>query len=276
MKLGLVFHYRAQPSRKQNAILAAVTEGAERQGDMVLGVEGFHRVLPGDGAILFGIGGIAKSIYDAYRAAGIPTILIDKGYTRNEHYRVAVKDFQPLAYMQERRHPGDRFKRLKIELKPYEWSGDAVLFDGASNKFAMWKDLGDYRDWGAAMVMQIRAHTDRPIIYRPRPTHNEDHPVPGAEFFAGRSLDEDFARAYVVVSYGGNIGWDAAVAGLPHFAIGDSIARPISETEWANVAQPRLPSDAERLQWACDVAYQQWNLEEFRSGEAWDYIRRLL
>ena len=89
-------------------------------------------------------------------------------------------------------------------------------------------------------------------------------------------LDEDFDRARVVVSHGGNIGFDAVVSGVPHFAVADSIARPLSETAWDRVGAPYVPSEERRMQWLHDLAYCQWNLDEFADGTAWRYVRETL
>lgn len=290
--MRLVFHYRPQPSRKQVKLLPAVIDGAATCGIQVDGVEGFTEVLDGyDGAIMFGIGGIAKPIYDAYRGAGRKLVFFDKGYTRKcahgiEHFRVAVNGFQPLEYL-DRSHPPDRFLRLGLTVEPYRSGGSHVLFDGASNKYCRWQGLGYWLNWGMQTLAQIRAHTDDPIIYRPRPAHNvaltetdiQTALTPwlarGVEF-SQAPLADDLARARVVVSYGGNIGWDAALLGIPHFAMGDSIARPISETTWVHLDRLRVPTEAERLQWAANVAYQQWTMDEIASGAAWRHIVSVL
>ena len=265
----LVWHQRPHLERK--------LELAEAFGRGLTGAQyriDFGLDVCGDVLVLFGIGGVSKAVWDAYRAAGKKIIFLDKGYTRGTgHWRVAVNDFQPLAYL-SRNHRSDRFRKLEIELSPFH-GGTHVLFDGASNKFCQWKQLGPWAQWGREITRLISEHTAHPIIYRPRPSDNATPQVVGAEVSEG-PLDDDLARARVCVSYGGNIGWDALVAGVPHFAIGDSIARPLSETRWDRLDRPRIPSEAERLQWCADVAYQQWTTEEFASGEAWQYIKGVL
>lgn len=274
--MRFAFHVR-QPFTRQLLLLDAVRTGAAAHGDEVREVRGFDAIEPDvDGLILFGIGGISRQIFDAYRAARRRVVFFDKGYTRGGTgaFRVSVNSFQPLAYFQCGRS-SDRFDALGIELRPYKVGGSVVLLDGASNKYALWQGFGDFVEWGARMVERIRAVTSLPVVYRPRPTHNPPVAVPGAELSTG-PLREDFAAARVVVSWGGNIGWDAAVAGVPHFAAGDSIARPISETDWVRLAEPYIPSDAVRRQWCADVAYCQFTLAELASGHAWAEIRRWL
>ncbi len=221
-----------------------------------------------DGCIFYGIvGDFKKPLFDAYRQAGKITVFMDKGYLRESHskyVRVAVNAFQPLAYLQTKARPADRFTRLGVRLQPYSARPHSpILFDGASEKFCLWHGF-DFRDWGHKTVNKIRRYSGHEVIYRPRPAHSYEGVTP---------LDEALRQARLVVSYGGNLGWDAVVSGTPHFAIGDSVARPISETDWKRVGMRHVPSEAKRYQWCCDVAYQQWTVPEFASGEAWGYIR---
>lgn len=282
--------YSRAPFQKQKALRDAVTAGAATCGDKVEGIEDGDGVRNVDGLILLGIGGDNKRVYDAYAAAGKHTVLWDKGYTRGGGwFRVAVNAFQPTEYFQMPPRPRDRLRALNLPLDAYDTHGMSkrrhVLFDGASNKFCLWKGIPDWIAWGEETVRKIREHTDLPIIYRPRPSHNNElererlrrvpDVVPDAELSA-RHLAEDFARARVVVSVGGNIGFEAVCAGVPHFATGDSIARPLSETDWARVDLPYVPLDEERRQWLADVSWCQWRLEEIASGEAWRVIREQL
>ena len=266
--MNFAFHMR-QPFTKTVAMATAVRRGASVHGDTVQILEGYTGVADVEGLILFGIGGHSRHIWDDYD--GKHRILIDKGYSRMPYYRVAINYFQPLAYMDRIQRPDDRLARLGIKFQKYKGEGDAILFDGASNKYCLWMGLGDWIAWGESMVAKIRHHTDRPIIYRPRPSHNEPVSINGAEL-SGGPLADDLARSAVVVSYGGNIGWDAAISGVSHFAIGDSIARPISETVWERLDDPLIPD--KRNAWAANVAYCQWTIDELSSGEAWGYIRQ--
>lgn len=270
----LTFHLR-QPFTKALRLAEAVRSGAARHGDQVEIEHGFSEVRDG-GLVLFGIGGESREIMDAYLAFKRPIVFWDKGYSRGEWFRVSVNSFQPIDYFQDVPRPPDRFDALALEPQPYAVRGDAILLDGASNKFCLWQGLGNWIGWGQSVVDCIRLYTDRPIIYRPRPSHNLalDPPlIRGAQISDLGPLSDDLAKAALVVSYGGNIGFDCALAGVPHFALGDSIARPISETDILRVGEPFIPDPVARRQWLADVAYCQWRIEEIESGHAWGEIR---
>lgn len=270
--MKFVFHLR-QPFAKAMALCQTVVDGAEEHGDEIIPIHGFHGVRKDvDGLVLFGIGGESKQVWDAYREAGKKVIFIDKGYSRSPFLRVSVNEFQPLDFIKKGKCQDDRFNRLHTKLAICRPRGEHILFDGASNKYCLWEGLGDWVEWGQRVVDKIREHTDRPIIYRPRPSHNEPTAVRGAELSTGPLID-DLNRAAVVVSYGGNIGWDAVLLGLPHFALGNSCARQLSEVDWTRVGEPRIYSSYLQKAWANNVAYCQYTLDEFRSGVAWAHVK---
>lgn len=270
--MRFVFHMR-QPFTKTVALCQAITAGAAKLGDEVIAIEGFHEVEDVDGLILFGIGGESKQIWNAYKDAGKALVFLDKGYSRSPYMRVSVGGFQPLPYIERSRNCDNRLMELGVNPKKCKPRGDAILFDGASNKYCLWEGLGDWIEWGRSIVAKIRENTDRPIIYRPRPSHNEPSKIKGAELSIG-PLADDMNQAAVVVSYGGNIGWDAVIGGIPHFAIGNSCARPLSETDWSQIGTPRIYSREEQRQWASNVAYCQWTLAEWESGVAWAMVKQ--
>ena len=135
--------------------------------------------------------------------------------------------------------------------------------------------LGDHLKWGQKMVAKIRQHTKLPVIYRPRPSHNPIGNVEGA-YTSQLILNVEMKRARIVVSHGGNLGWDAIIAGKPHFAIDVSIARPVSETDWEKLDKPFVPDNYVRRQWMANVCYCQWSLDELADGSAWRVIREQL
>lgn len=268
--MKLAYWLRHSKSEKQLKLQSAICAGY-RQIQTVTAPEVSDYY---DGIVMIGIGGLSRKVYDSWLAAGKVVIFLDKGYTRGDNLRVSVNSFQPLAYFQKHKQPSARFDKLGLKVQPYSTKAErrSILLDGASNKYCVWHGLPHYHDWGMQVVSKIRQHSTLPIIYRPRPSHNEEKRIAGTKFSLGRDLQYDFDRAKVVVSHGGNIGFDATVAGIPHFAIDETIARPISETDWNKLDRGFTVDDKTRHQWFCDVAYCQWSAAEFESGAAWEYV----
>lgn len=277
--MKFAFHIRA-PIARQRVLAEALAAGAALSGDTIEIHEGFKEVLDVDGGIVFGIAGIGadhpRLPFDAYQKAKKHLVFFDKGYTRNDCVRVAVNCFQPLEFVGNAKMSTDRYHMLKLRPNAFGKLLPAhVLFDGASWKYCEWQGLGDWGEWGQKMVNKIRQHTKSPILYRPRPVREGIPPITGA-IPSNMALDFEFMRTRLVISYGGNLGFDAIVSGTPHFAIGDSIARCMSETDWNRLAGPYIPPHLERLQWFANVAYLQWFPQEIADGTAWKFIRTLI
>lgn len=271
--MRFAYYLRNFDSRIQQRTLAGL-RSAEN-----ISVFGKGEPLPDADVLLFyGIGGDTQTIFREALARGMRYVLLDKGYTRSGHMRVSVDSFQPTAYMGRYASRGDRWKQLEdagYEAHKYVERGRYILLDGASNKYCLWNDLGSWQEWGQAQVSRIAQYTDRPILYRPRPSHNEAPIVEGAVLTEG-ALADDLNRSRVVVSHGGNIGFDSLLHGVGHFAIGNSVARPVSETDWAMIDQPLWPRDRKRREWLNSVAYCQWTADEVASGLGWRHIREVL
>lgn len=278
--MKFVFHLR-EPFEKQLVLAQALIKGASTHGDEIYLVHGFEQVHDVDGLVMLGIGGLgldhARIPFDAYKAAGKHVVFFDKGYTRNDYFRVAVDAFQPTEYLMQEAYPTKRFRDMGLTLPKHSMANrKVILFDGASEKYCAWHGFGSWYQWGVQVVEKIRRHTQLPIVYRPRPGRNAHLEIDGVETSVNNSIQNDLARAYVVVSWGGNIGWDAVMSGTPHFAMGDSIARHVSETDWDRLDIPRLLKPNDVMTWAANVVHCQYSLPECENGMAWGYVKEVI
>lgn len=265
----IAFHYR-QPFTRQLAVIESLSQGLKL--DKLIVVEGFEKsVEQADALVLFGVGGINRDIWDAYE--GKPRVMIDKGYARKGFMRVTVNEFHPLKWLAEADPPADRLEASNWHLKPYDMSGDHVLLDALSGKYCHWMKMDRFA-WIDDTIRAIRSVTDKPILFRPRPSHNPPPPVPKGTILDVGPLSESLARAYLVVSHGGNLGCDAAINGRPHLALGPSPALCLSTT---HVGGGRMrPSPENRYRWMKALAYCQYSMDEIADGTMWKWVRAQL
>lgn len=261
----------------------AVQAGARVHGDEVVIADQREVVtLPEgfDAGACLGVKRAAKRLLAAHVEAGRHFALFDKGYMRRESFvRVSIDAWQPLAYFQRAR-PSDRFDRLGIRLQPRK-RGRHIVFAGSSQKYANFHGLGDATAYAEGVIATVRERTDRPIVYRPKPSWAANHadecaPIEGT-IYAGpeKPLAHWLEGAHALVTHGSNAALDALAAGVPVIVLGESIARPMSAS-MEQIEEPYFPGDAERLQFFSDAAYAQWTLEELRSGEAWADLRTVM
>lgn len=281
--MKLVF-WIAEGKEHERQIAEALRDGVATEGHQleIRHLGGKVRVVDCDAVCLFGVKG-GRKIFDAYWAAGIPTIYFDKGYIRqrtsvSDHWRVAINAHHPTRYLMEQRRPGDRYEALGVELSPWRERGDAVVIAGSSAKYHEFAGLPEPTRYAQKIVKQIRARSpDRPIIYRPKPSWNDAVPIEGTIFSKGKDkIGAVLEDAHALVTHGSNACWEAVAAGVPCIILGDAVAKPLSSTRIADLENPWLASYEARYQWFSNLAYCQWSNGELRSGEAWSHILPLI
>ncbi len=212
---------------------------------------------------------------------GAHWLMFDKGLSRHksrgplagwEFWRVAVDAQQPTARLTGLM-PRDRWDALGVEMKPWRKSGDGIVIAGSSLKYHDFYGLPHPTTYAKELARQLRALTDRPLIYRPKPSWREATEIKKAAFSRlPETLADLLGAAHVLVTHGSNACFEAVVAGVPCIVLGDGVARPLSSRELSAVEAPLMADDQHRLRWAANLAYWQWKLSEFASGEAWDFI----
>ncbi len=177
--------------------------------------------------------------------------------------------------------PPDRMQMLGWE--PHPWrvtTPDApIVIAGSSLKYHDFYGLPHPTTYAKELIRQLRGVTDRPLIYRPKPSWREATELRKAAFSRPpENLTDLLAVAHLVVTHGSNSCFEAIMAGVPCIVTGEGVSQALGATEITarNVERPPIPDDATRLQWAANLAYFQWSLPEFSSGEAWATIGNLL
>lgn len=228
-----------------------------------------------DVAVFWGFITACQNIMRDFQAIGKPVIYIDQGYWgRNKHngyFKVAVNARHPTKYFQKRLHSGDRARALGVVAKPWVGNGNHILVAGMSAKAAWAEKLEPVESFERNVINTIRKVTDRPIIYRPKPSWKDARPIGGVKYSDPRqSLAEVLKDCHAVVTHHSNVAVDGLVAGIPCFV-------------WAGVAMPMASDDLRRIdnpvrldgreQWIADIGYTQWNIEEMRCGLPWRLLK---
>lgn len=282
--------------RRETDLAKAIQTGAKRHGDTIEICEvtdsGPPEVRPCDLVLKCGVK--SRDWFRAYNAAGIPYTYFDKGYIRSranagwlDYWRVSVNGHQPLRYVETAKHDRKRSDEMGLELKPWKLKREhAVVVDGSSGKHCYFNSDQKFKSKAeidelankiaADLVARVRSVTERPIIYRPKPSWKGAKPIPGTEYSHRREgILPTLDRAHALVTYGSNACFDAACHGVPSIVLGHGIAAPISSRILDEIENPKLAPEDERRQWLNNVAWTQFGLKEFASGEGWKTIRAM-
>ena len=279
--MRVVFYYAEKP--RERILQGAFAEGVKVHGDEFEARLLSQEVVDCDVAVMVGVK--SRELFQANWKAGTHTVLLDKGYHRATYpggargwiyWRVAVNAHQCTAYLSQNR-PSDRAKKIGWHVRRWRKNGSHILFGGSSQKYHEFVDAGDPTEFAKKTIRRIAKFSSREIIYRPKPSWDGAVPVEGAtlrdEFVP---LVHDLEGAWATVTHGSSICLESILCGVPVIVLGDAVAKPISSTDLLEIESPRLASEDEVSQWLANLAYQQWTLAEFASGEAWGNIKSVI
>lgn len=280
-----VCFFRSHKAR-EGLLADAFVAGVAKHGDSgeIRLTEGLDGIAKGFDVVVM-IGVKSKDIFERHRDAGIHVVYLDKGYQRHiqhaapvrlwEYWRVAVDGHNPTRYLMATDRPDDRAEAMSFSLKPWRKSGKHIVFAGSSAKYHEFYDLPDPTTYAKSVIRQIRRLAPgREILYRPKPSWHDAVPIKGSTWSGrGQTLAEVLVGAHALVTHGSNSCFEAVCAGVPCVVLGEGVARPVSSTEVSEIESPRLAPMGERQQWLANVAYQEWTMPEFESGQAWAVIR---
>jgi hypothetical protein len=223
------------------------------------------------------VGVKSKRLWDDMISRGVTPIMFDKGYSRQKHgiawkyWRVSVGGHHPAKTLRLS-YPLDRFLSLGFKVSD-KWrpSGRQIVFAGSSAKYHNFYGMDNPTEYARRIFRTIRRVTDRPIVYRPKPSWGGATPIPGSFFSKdGRSLASDLKGAHVVVTHGSNACFDAALMGIPSIVLGKAVMSSISSSDIADIENPMM---GDRMPLFAALGYHQWTLDEMSSGRAFDTIK---
>lgn len=236
-----------------------------------------HTIKPNndyDVAIFYGLAQGLRAIFDRQKKCG-KAIYIDLGYwgrrnrTRYDGFhKVVLNDRHPTAYFQNRIHDGARFDRHNVEIRPWRESGKNILLAGMSNKAAAQEGFAP-NQWERETIKQIRRFTDRPIVYRPKPNWLAARPLQGTSWGKDQTLENALSNCHVVVAHHSNVAVDALLYGVPCICP-SGVASVLSAHNLKDIENPPMPDGRE--QWAADLAWTQWSIQEMVDGLAYRYL----
>jgi len=167
----------------------------------------------------------------------------------------------------------DRFEKYhQPKLKPYKTDGEVALIIGQVPGDASILHV-DMPGWYQKAIDEIKACYVSQVVFRPHPLCVERHidTIPsGVDEVSNKTLAKDLDRALVCVTMNSNTGVESVFAGVPTLTF-DTGAMAYNVTGHDLGTFPGTP---DRIQWAYDLAYKQWDREELANGDAWDHVRK--
>lgn len=253
--------------------LKAFCDGMKRH-DVALSTCKFPNHKPADIAVCWGHR--RQELYTQQKKAGAHYLVMERGFIgdRTRFTSLGYDGLNNRADFVVENMPGDRFKKyFKTLMAPWKNGGQYILVNAQCTGDAAVMPYVNFREWANETVKQCRdIFPDKEIVWRPHPVEVERscaYGVAGARTSTGNTLAEDMAGAYAVVTFNSNSGVDAVMAGVPTYAMDKgSMAWPVTSH-----SLNEIPIRPDRRQWAYDLAYKQWTIEELAAGLPWSYLK---
>lgn len=268
--------YRIPGHTRSKLVTDAMMRGIDQAGDRPI-LRHASAFEPSTGiAVFYGLMGKLWTAIQAQREAGGTAVYIDLGYWgRREggrwtgYHKVAVNARHPTEYFQKKQHDRSRFERFNI--RPADWKdGKHILIAGMGDKGASAEGYQPGQ-WEREAVTALRGLTDRPIVYRPKPSWRTAKPIEGTSFSPHRQrIGDVLQNCYAVVTHHSNVAVDALLSGIPAFCWG-GVATCMTLQDLGKIEDPLRPEGRE--QWAADIAWTQWSMREMAEGWAWRHLR---
>ena len=175
-------------------------------------------------------------------------------------------------------------KDSKIHLEDYKTDGHQVLLllqrDGG------WTMNGlSTTDWAVNTVVQLRKHTNRPIVLRAHPGDKKSRfymPTIARMLQHERNvkisapdtpLEIDLHNAWAVVNHNSSASVGPTIQGYHTFLTDPKLSQS-KEVANTNLEQIETPKEFDRQRWLERISMFHWKFNELENGEAWNHLRK--
>ena len=217
-----------------------------------------------------------KAIWERNTANARPTIVLEVGgINRGTTWKVGLNGINRNAYFGPCGNNDDRHRLLGLSLKPWRTHGEYILICGQHDKSLQWQGMPSMSTWVMNTIDAIRAHTDRPIVFRPHPRcplphiekefKNVYRQEPQHVINTYDDFDMGFDNVWTTISYSSNPGIHSIINGVPAFVGPASLAYDVgNDIDFLHDIEAPLMLD--RTQWLNDYAHTEWTIEEISQG----------
>lgn len=236
-----------------------------------------------DVAVFYGLEGNLIEIFRYWRDQRRAAVYIDLGYWGRRQggrwagfHKVVVNARHPNAYFNAPQKGATRFETFDLHVQSMatrERNSDWILLGGMGDKGAAAEGF-EPEEWERKTLATLKAVTDKPVIYRPKPSWKEAQPINGAGF-SGPVEKIDWRKIWACVTHHSNLSVDALIEGVPSFCIGGAarilsgLAEP-GPLRWIDAGM-NVHRDVVEA-WAHNLAWTQWSVDEMRRGLTWRHL----
>ena len=227
-----------------------------------------------------------RKIWEESQQKNKPVVVLEVGgIKRNETFKVGINGINREADFANQNVDNERWKKFNIELKPWAQTGEEIIICGQHHNSHQWRNNPPMQKWFEQQIIEIRKHSDRPIVDRPHPRNNifidvkkyKDvkivYPKKDRNTYDDTDFNERLKNAWAVVNHSSNPAMQSVFNGVPVFVSEASLSYEIGNTSFENINNPKMP---DRQSWANKIAYTEWWPDEIAQGKPWQRIKKQL
>ena len=162
------------------------------------------------------------------------------------YFRVAYNDYWHNGAGSK---PDDRLKKMNLKFSNLNKHGDYIILSEPTKDAIKYYDL---KEWTQETIKEIKKYSDRKIILHSR----------GSKI----SLTDLLPNAWAFVSDHSSAGFKAMQNGVPAFFTNKTL-KNIGEIK--NIEKHEINYSIFN-----NLAYEQWTIEEIKSGDCWQYLKQ--
>lgn len=227
-----------------------------------------------------------KRIWDECQLKNKPVVVLEVGgIKRNETFKVGINGVNREADFANQPVDDKRWKKLNIELKPWQSTGNTIIICGQHHRSHQWRNNPSMNLWFEQQINEIRKYTNRPILVRPHPRNpigldikkwkNVSYKPPQRDYNTIDDTDfkETLKHTWAVINYSSNPAMMAVFNGIPVFVSEQSLCYDVGNINISKINNPVMPN---RNEWANKLAYTEWTTNEIKQGLPWGRIKKRL
>jgi hypothetical protein len=163
--------------------------------------------------------------------------------------------------------PADRWEKFGLKLEDWKREGRKILIAKPDAKPCKFYGI-DLDQWVEQTVNTIKQHTDRPIEIRERAPNRIDR-IQNSTL--KEALDND---VFALVTFNSVAATESIMYGIPVFTMAPcNAASPVASQDLSLIETPYYPEKDKVFAWACHLAYGQYHVSEFKSGQAYRMLQ---
>lgn len=235
---------------------------------------------------------LRKQILVHCQRHGKNTAILDCAFVipeNGEHYySFGFNKLKRDGYYRNQNSLPDRWQKLGIQLQ--EWrepkSDQSILIIGQTLNGSSTQHI-NVAKWHNSIVRKCLEETTRDIIFRVHRNYTrgnkyellkksllDNSRVRISVHDTDNPLSKDLEQSFLTVVYNSNACVESIIKGIPVYAANmGAMSWEVSNQSKDIITELHMP---DRQQWANNIAYCQWTLEEIRNGLAWKHLRKAI